>query len=152
MKWLKENPYPPQYMPSKTTTLYKKKNSVFPTNLNKAIYDSYVSSYTNKSNDRLNKLTDIYRKNKPTQLLCDYDLIDRQFKPGELIKIDLSLSCSGIVKSVLDEQLFLQIEHEGINGVKKKDVTWIDTDSSKIMVIEGLSSSSSKSLKDVNKI
>jgi len=45
VKWLKDNPYPPQNYPSKSTTLFKKKPTNFPNNVNKSAHESCNSYF-----------------------------------------------------------------------------------------------------------
>lgn len=61
IKWLKENPYPPTMSPIKNLNMYKKRTTSFPNKLNNVQFNNFVQRYTNFSNEKINKLSDIIK-------------------------------------------------------------------------------------------
>ena len=60
MKYLKENPCPPTLVPSRTQTMYRRRQVTFPNKLTQFQINGFNNKYTNISNDKISKLKEIY--------------------------------------------------------------------------------------------
>jgi hypothetical protein len=62
IKWIQENPYPPLYLPSKTTNLFKKKSVNYSNiTINQTQYQEFVQKNQERSDERMIKLTNIIK-------------------------------------------------------------------------------------------
>lgn len=61
LKWLKENPYPPQLTPSKNCQLYKKKASSFPNNLNQQVFNNFINRQQQINNDKQFRISELFK-------------------------------------------------------------------------------------------
>lgn len=60
IKYLKDNPCPPTLIPSRTVTMHKKRQVVFPKNVHQVQVNNFMQRHTNNSNEKMNKLKEIY--------------------------------------------------------------------------------------------
>ena len=60
VKYLKENACPPTMVPSKTQTMYKRRQVVFPKQVNQFQMNGFNTKYTNIANDKINKIKEIF--------------------------------------------------------------------------------------------
>lgn len=61
VKWVKDNPYPPQLTPSKSCIMFKKRNHTFPNNLNTIVLNNFINRHTQISKEKESKLSEIYK-------------------------------------------------------------------------------------------
>ena len=61
IKWVKDNPVPPQYVASKTITMFKKRNFNISGNTSQTVISNFNSKNQIISQERQNRLSDIYR-------------------------------------------------------------------------------------------
>jgi len=60
IKYLKENQCPPTIMPSRTQTMYRRRQVQFPNKLTNSQINGFNNKYSNLANDKISKLKEIF--------------------------------------------------------------------------------------------
>ena len=146
VKWYKENPYPPQLTPSKTTVLLKKKSVVYTTTLNQNIVNNFILRNTTLSQEKIAKICEIIKStniiikiiettksNNFEEYDSDNNLVDFKFCLKDKVKHD---GIEGYVINVLDEMINIEYNKEQIHGTKKPTTIWVETDNKSLKLVE----------------
>lgn len=135
VQWLRENQYPPQLTPSRSTVMFKRKTVSYSSNVNQLILNSFISRYDGITREKILKLTDIYKSKtfylenwsliSKKECEADIDLTDFKFVEGDKVAHD---GFTSTVIKVLDETIYLEFDRDEISGTKRQPYLWVETD------------------------